>query len=66
LHFAWSKKGDIFSLSGDIIRPLIYALIIIIFLIFRIPSVRRWLASLSFRRLIPASKKNQQPKADAS
>ena len=37
LHFAWSKKGDIFALSGDIIRPLIYGLILGIFLILRLP-----------------------------
>ncbi len=65
LHYAWSKKGDIFSLSGDIVRPLIYGLVIAIFLIIRIPAIRKSLASLSTRRLLPPIKKNQQPKADA-
>lgn len=65
LHFAWSKKGDFFSLSGDIIRPLIYGLVIGIFLIFRIPAIRKALASFSPRRLILFPKRNQQPKADA-
>lgn len=51
LHYAWSKKGDIFQLSGDIIRPLIYGLIVIIFLIARIPAVRRAIASLRDRIL---------------
>lgn len=65
LHYAWSKKGDIFSLSGDIVRPLIYGLVIAIFLIIRIPAIRKSLASLSTRRPLPPIKKNQQPKADA-
>jgi sulfoxide reductase heme-binding subunit YedZ len=61
LHYAWSKKGDIFSLSGDIVRPLIYALIIAIFLIFRIPAVKKILASLSLGQLIQNLRKNPQP-----
>lgn len=65
LHFAWSKKGDFFSLSGDIIRPLIYGLIIGIFLLLRIPAIRKALASFSPRRLILLPKRNQHPKADA-
>src|SRR5919109_4393962 len=32
LHYAWGKKGDIFLLRGEIIRPLIYASIIIVLL----------------------------------
>ena len=49
LHYAWGKKGDFFALSGDIIRPLIYGLIVILLLIMRIPAVRRSLASLPSR-----------------
>ena len=64
LHYAWSKKGDIFTLQGDIIRPLIYGIIILIFLIFRIPPIRRALASLSTRSLFLFNKKDQQPKVD--
>lgn len=51
IHFALSKKGDIFLLTGDIIRPLIYGLVVILFLIFRIPAVRRFIASLRDRML---------------
>jgi sulfoxide reductase heme-binding subunit YedZ len=46
LHFALSKKGDIFALQGDIVRPLAYAIVLAILLIVRIGAVRRWLASL--------------------
>ena len=41
LHFAWNKKGDIFNLQGDIAQPLAYGLIVIVFLVMRIPQVRR-------------------------
>lgn len=64
LHFAWSKKGDFFALSGDIIRPLIYGLVLAIFLILRIPAVKRRLASLPTRSLSLPFRKNPQPKAD--
>jgi sulfoxide reductase heme-binding subunit YedZ len=49
LHFAWNKKGDIFTLQGDIAQPLAYALIVIILLILRIPPVRKAIASLRDR-----------------
>jgi sulfoxide reductase heme-binding subunit YedZ len=65
IHYAWSKKGDLFSLSGDIVRPLLLGLLVAILLIFRIPVVRQRVAGLrqrvgAFRRLTPV------PKADAS
>lgn len=66
LHYAWSKKGDFFALSGDIIRPLIYGLVLVIFLILRIPAVRKYIASLPTRSLSLFQKKGQQPKVDVS
>jgi len=57
LHYAWGKKGDFFALTGDIIRPLIYGLIVLLFLIMRIPSVRRALASLPSRILLRFKKR---------
>lgn len=64
LHYVWSKKGDILSLQGEVFKPLIYGLIIGIFLIFRIPPIRKALASFSTRSLALFNKKNQQPKVD--
>jgi sulfoxide reductase heme-binding subunit YedZ len=52
LHYAWSKKGDFFALQGEIVRPLIYGLIVLIFLIMRIAPVRKALASLPSRILL--------------
>lgn len=45
LHYALSKKGDIFRLQGDIVRPLIYALIIAVLLSLRLPPVRRFIVA---------------------
>ena len=52
LHYAWAKKGDLFFLRGDIGRPLIYAEIVALLLILRIPAVRKFLASLRDRILV--------------
>ncbi len=58
LHFAWSKKGSIFDLQGDILRPLIYGLVVLMMLLFRIPSVRKALASFRTRCLLPLFQRN--------
>lgn len=51
LHYAWSKKGDFFALQGEIVRPLIYGLVVLLLLTVRIPAVRRAVASLRDRGL---------------
>jgi sulfoxide reductase heme-binding subunit YedZ len=63
LHYAWGKKGDFFELRGDIVRPLIYALVVMLLLIMRIPQVRKALASLRDRMGIPLRRREPQPKA---
>ena len=65
LHYAWSKKGDFFALQGEIVRPLIYGLIVVLFLIMRISPVRRALASLPSRILLLIKKRNLQPETDS-
>lgn len=65
LHYAWSKKGDFFALQGEIVRPLIYGLIVVLFLIMRISPVRRALASLPSRILLLIKKRNLQPESDS-
>ena len=52
LHYALGKKGDFFHLRGDIVRPLIYAVVVILLLVMRIPQVRKALASLRDRILV--------------
>jgi methionine sulfoxide reductase heme-binding subunit len=60
LHYAWAVKGSLTSLSGDILRPLMMGLLVVLLLILRIPPVRRWAASLrqriGFGRFIPSHK----------
>jgi sulfoxide reductase heme-binding subunit YedZ len=63
LHYAWSKKGDIFTLSGDILRPLVYGIVLLLLMIFRIPAVKRPLASLWTRMRLPFNRPRPQPKA---
>lgn len=62
LHYAWSKKGDLFALQGEIIRPLIYGAIIVLLLILRIPQVRKFTASTRDRVLGQLRKRILQSK----
>lgn len=66
LHYAWGKKGDFFRLQGEIIRPLIYSLIILLLLVMRIPQVRKALASLRDRILVLFRKRGTLPKANTT
>lgn len=61
LHYLWSKKGDILQLSGDILRPLTYGLILGIFLLLRLPAIRKPLASFFTGRLFQHPRQNQTP-----
>jgi sulfoxide reductase heme-binding subunit YedZ len=61
LHYAWSKKGDFFALQGEIVRPLIYGLVVVILLAFRIPQVRRATAALRDRILYQRNRRRIQP-----
>jgi sulfoxide reductase heme-binding subunit YedZ len=46
LHYAWAKKGDFFRLSGDILLPLLWGLLLLLLLILRLPPVRRLVSEL--------------------
>jgi sulfoxide reductase heme-binding subunit YedZ len=55
VHFAWASKADLFRLSGDLARPLIYAAILLFLLSLRLPPVKQWItrqrqASHPYRR----------------
>jgi sulfoxide reductase heme-binding subunit YedZ len=60
LHYGWSKKGDFFALRGEIIRPLIYGLIVVVLLLLRIHSVRRAITTLRGRILMYLSRRRMQ------
>ncbi len=61
LHYAMSKKGNILTLQGDIVRPFIYGLVLLLLLTFRIKSIRTFLASLRSRILLLFNKPRPQP-----
>ena len=62
LHYLWSKKGDALSLQGEVLKPLTYGLVVAIFLVMRIPQVRKALSSFSTRMLSLLPRRNQQHK----
>ncbi len=65
LHYAWGKKGDFFALRGEIVRPLIYGLIVLLFLIVRIPQVRRAVASARDRVLVLFRRRGTLPQVNS-
>jgi sulfoxide reductase heme-binding subunit YedZ len=65
LHYAWSKKGNLFALQGDILKPLLYGFIVGILLLARLPGVRRRLASGWTRIGLPRPAPGPAPEAKA-
>jgi sulfoxide reductase heme-binding subunit YedZ len=63
LHYALSKKGDLFRLQGDIVRPLVYGLIVLLLLALRLPFVSRFVASLRGRAARHSSRAQPDPQA---
>jgi sulfoxide reductase heme-binding subunit YedZ len=53
IHYAWSLKGDLFRLRGNIIQPLVWGLVILTLLILRLPLFRRWISSLRRKLFSP-------------
>jgi methionine sulfoxide reductase heme-binding subunit len=45
IHFAWAKKANLFTLSGDVWQPLLFIILASLLLVLRIPGVRRRLAT---------------------
>jgi sulfoxide reductase heme-binding subunit YedZ len=66
LHYALAKKGNLFGLAGDIIRPLIYGLIVVLLLSLRLPFVRRSIAEQRGRLSLWWSRTRAGAKAHAS
>ncbi len=58
LHLAFVIKGDLFTLSGDVWKPLVAAIAIGLLLIVRVPPLKRaWLARRSGARRTPQTVK---------
>jgi sulfoxide reductase heme-binding subunit YedZ len=49
LHYALSVKGDIFRLEGNVLRPLLYGIFVLLLLVLRLPFVRRFFTRLRAR-----------------
>jgi len=60
LHYALNKKNNLFTLQGDALQPTVYGLVIILFLVMRIPRVRKATASLRDRILALFRKRKLQ------
>jgi methionine sulfoxide reductase heme-binding subunit len=41
LHYAWASKGSLFALQGDILKPLLAGLLLLLLLVLRLPRLRR-------------------------
>ena len=41
LHYAWSNKGDVLALQGDVIQPFAFGLAVALLLLVRIPVIRQ-------------------------
>ena len=55
LHFAWSQKGDLLRLQGDILQPLVFGLIVGVLLLLRVPAIRRQVNGLRHSAKQPRS-----------
>ncbi len=54
-HYALAKKGNLLSLQGDILRPLIYAIVVTLLLVMRIKPVKLWMKNV-WSKLVKATK----------
>ena len=62
LHVAWAVKGDLFTLQGDIWKPLASGIVLFLLLAARIPPLRKSLSKfrhLRFARSNPIQPKNR-------
>lgn len=46
LHYALAQKGDLFALRGNILKPFLLGLLLVLLFILRIPPVRRWVSGV--------------------
>jgi methionine sulfoxide reductase heme-binding subunit len=67
LHYAWVVKGNVFTLSGDILQPLLFGLFAGMLLILRVPPIRKRIIQLRRKYLkkqrtiiIPARKDDKK------
>jgi len=49
LHYAWARKGNLFTLSGDILAPLLWGLVLVVLFALRVPAIRKRASRLRWR-----------------
>ena len=45
LHYAFAQKGNLFTLQGNVLRPFLWGMYILILLVLRLPPIRRWVSA---------------------
>jgi len=61
VHFAWARKGNLTTLSGDVALPLAVGVAAVILLTLRLPAVRRWISAR--RRAFRVGSERPPPRA---
>ncbi len=56
VHFFLARKGNIFTLQGNIAQPLFFAVIVLVVLLLRLPAVKQTLTGLRTRLLASAKR----------
>ena len=49
IHYAWSLKGDLFTLRGNVLQPFIWGLVILVLFVLRLSPLRRWISTLRYK-----------------
>jgi methionine sulfoxide reductase heme-binding subunit len=49
VHYIWAVKGNLATLQGDIVKPLLYGVVVAILLLARLPLVRRAASKFRFK-----------------
>ncbi|MFC2063970.1 sulfite oxidase heme-binding subunit YedZ [Chloroflexota bacterium] len=61
IHYALAKKGDIFSLQGDVVRPFVYGIIVILLLLMRYKPIRSFIQTQR-KKIVSTIKSRKQSK----
>jgi sulfoxide reductase heme-binding subunit YedZ len=49
IHYGWAAKGNLLSIQGNIVQPLIYGGVVILLLLLRLPTLRKFISSMRYQ-----------------
>lgn len=49
IHYGWALKGNLISLQGNIVQPVIYGGVVILLLVLRMPQVRKSITRMRYQ-----------------